>query len=247
MEVVLSQKEEIQSQTEQLSDLNSLKDKLFSIISHDLRSPLVSLISLLELTKNENFTKEQFYALIGETQKNVNYTTSLVDNLLRWANSQQKGLKINKSVFYINEIIDSQIKQFNPQSSQKNIQIINNIPIDFEIHADKDMIRIVCRNLISNALKFSKEGSEIVISASEKSGFHCITVKDNGVGISKELLKTFFNSQLNSTRGTNNEKGTGLGLILCKDFVELNGGTISAESELEKGSAFMINLPVLKS
>lgn len=129
---------------------------------------MVSLISLLELTKNENFTKEQFYALIGETQKNVNYTTSLVDNLLRWANSQQKGLKINKSVFYINEIIDSQIKQFNPQSSQKNIQIINNIPIDFEIHADKDMIRIVCRNLISNALKFSKEGSEIVISASEK-------------------------------------------------------------------------------
>lgn len=240
---IIRQNQEIQAQAEQLKELNQLKDKLFSIISHDLRSPLGSLISLLNLTQEGYFTEEGFREVIDELSKNVGYTTELLENLLRWAQSQMQGLNINPSYFNPYEVAGAKLDLYKEQANNKGIILKNLIPQDIQGYADSAMIELVFRNLIANAIKFCESGSIITTSASLTNDMLLISVSDTGQGISPQNLEKLFGKEIFSTRGTSNEKGTGLGLMLCKDFVALNGGKIWAKSILGVGSEFFFTIP----
>lgn len=243
---ISQQKDEIEQQAEELRDLNALKDKLFSIISHDLRSPLASLISMLNMTKDGHFSAEEQKYILFELSKNVEYNTELLENLLKWASSQMKGSTIKPITFDIHEIASSKVNLYEKAARQKGVELINSTNINTEVFADKDMVELVLRNLITNAIKFSENGNSIIITSTGNNGFVKICVADNGKGISKESIGNLFGKQVFSTRGTLNEKGTGLGLILCKDFVQINGGEIWVESQENVGSKFFFTLPSKK-
>lgn len=240
---MLLQNQEIEQQAKELSKLSSIKDKLFSIISHDLRSPLTSLVSLLNIVKSENLTKEEFNKLLNETVENVNYATTMVDNLLNWASTQQKGMQSNPSNVVLYQLIQNEIHHFGNQLNTKKITIKNSVDHDLLVFADASMLQIVVRNLISNAIKFSNFDSEIHVVAKPHKQEIQLEIRDSGKGMAKEIQQNLFQSIVESERGTNNEKGTGLGLILCKDLIELNNGSISFKSTEDKGSTFMVTIP----
>jgi len=237
------QKDEIEKQAEELKELNALKDKLFSIISHDLRSPLASLINMLTLAKDGHFSADEEKAILNELSKNVEYNTELLENLLKWASSQLKGNVVNPLTFDMCDVAANKVRLYEKAANLKGIKLINEISANSTVFADRDMIEIVLRNLITNAIKFSKSGDKITVTSSQKNGVVEICVTDNGLGISSDTIEKLFGKQIFSTRGTLNEKGTGLGLILCRDFVQLNGGSIWVESVLNKGSKFYFTLP----
>lgn len=240
---ISQQKDEIEQQAEELRDLNALKDKLFSIISHDLRSPLASLISMLNMAKDGHFSADEEKLILFELSKNVEYNTELLENLLKWASSQMKGSTIKPITFDIHEIVSGKVMLYEKAARLKGIELINSSSINSEVFADKDMVELVLRNLITNAIKFSETGDSISITSSVSNGFVKVCVSDNGKGIPKESLGKLFGKQVFSTRGTLDEKGTGLGLILCRDFVQINGGKIWVESQENVGSKFFFTLP----
>ncbi|HPX09418.1 MAG TPA: ATP-binding protein [Tenuifilaceae bacterium] len=235
---------EIQEQAEKLKELNQLKDKLFSIISHDLRSPLGSLLTLLSVTKEGYFTEEGFKNVIEDLSKNVGYTYELLENLLKWAQSQLQGTKLNPSVFNLIDATKNKLNIYSEQAVSKGITLQNLINDDISVYADRDMIELVLRNLIANAIKFSNDGSTVSVSAKRKDDWVEVCVADSGQGITPENLKKLFGKELFTTVGTRKEKGSGLGLVLCKDFITLNGGEIWASSTLGKGSKFFFTLPI---
>jgi two-component system sensor histidine kinase/response regulator len=237
------QKDEIGLQAEELRELNSLKDRLFSIISHDLRSPLNSLISMLNMSKDGHFSAEEEKHILSELSKNVEYNSELLENLLKWASSQMKGNTINPIRFDIYALANQKIRLYEKAAHQKGIEFLNSIDIDSEVFADKDMIELVLRNLITNAIKFSTIGDKIVLSSVQSKGFVEVCVADTGVGISEDTLNKIFSKQVITTQGTKDEKGTGLGLKLCQDFIQINGGVISVESTIDVGSKFFFTLP----
>jgi two-component system sensor histidine kinase/response regulator len=237
------QKDEIGLQAEELRELNSLKDRLFSIISHDLRSPLNSLISMLNMSKDGHFSAEEEKHILSELSKNVEYNSELLENLLKWASSQMKGNTINPIRFDIYALANQKIRLYEKAAHQKGIEFLNSIDIDTEVFADKDMIELVLRNLITNAIKFSTIGDKIVLSSVQSKGFVEVCVADTGVGISEDTLNKIFSKQVITTQGTKDEKGTGLGLKLCQDFIQINGGVISVESTIDVGSKFFFTLP----
>jgi len=241
------QKDEIEKQAEELRELNALKDKLFSIISHDLRSPLASLISMLSLAKDGHFSADEEKTILNELSKNVEYNTELLENLLKWASSQLKGNVINPLTFDMYAVAANKVRLYEKAANLKGIKLVNETSANSNVFADRDMIEIVLRNLITNAIKFSKSGDKITVTSSQKNGIIEVCVSDSGLGIPEETIGRLFGKQTFSTRGTLNEKGTGLGLILCRDFVKLNGGTIWVESVLNKGSKFYFTLPTQKS
>lgn len=240
---ISQQRDEIEKQAQELRELNALKDKLFSIISHDLRSPLFSLISMLRMAKDGHFTVDEQKEILSELSRNVEYNSELLENLLKWASSQMKGNVVKPVLFDINQIASTKIDLYSKTASLKGIKLVNKIAENTEVYADKDMIELVLRNLLTNAIKFSEHGDEILISSSSKNGMVEICVTDSGVGISSQDIEKLFGKHIFTTRGTLNEKGTGLGLILGKDFIHMNGGSIWVESELKKGSKFFFTLP----
>ena len=243
---ILTQKEEISEQADQLRDLNSLKDKLFSIIAHDLRSPLFSLITMLNIAKEGHFTEESFKSIIAELSVNVNHTTSLLENLLTWAKNQMQGTKVNPVNFDLKELLNSRIGMLEERAQQKEIAIVNQLADNMFVHADRDMTEIVIRNIVSNSIKFCNAGDKIRIWSAVNDGGITVCVEDTGVGIQPDVMQKLFGTQISSTPGTRNEKGTGLGLILCKEFITMNGGDIWAESQVNKGSKFFFTLPGAK-
>jgi len=241
------QKDEIEKQAVDLRELNALKDKLFSIIAHDLRSPLFSLVTMLTMVKDGSFSAEEEKHIFNELSKNVEYNTELLENLLNWSSSQMKGNAINPITFGIHELTSNKINLYEEAANQKGIKLINSTNINTEVFADKDMIELVLRNLITNAIKFSKNGDKITISSTVSRDSVEVCVADNGMGISQEVIGKLFGKNVFTTRGTLNEKGTGLGLILCRDFVHINGGRIWVDSIESKGSKFFFTLPSRKS
>lgn len=235
---------EIAQQSNKLSEVNHLKDRLFSIIAHDLRSPFQSLIGLLNLADLGALTEEDFKHFLPELSKNVSYTSGLLDNLLYWAKSQMEEASITPVIFDVQEIADNKIGLFEKQAMAKNIVLENKIDYKISVFADKNMIDLVLRNLVANAVKFCNVGGRIIIAATQKSDFLIVSVADTGNGINDENMEKLFSNQTFTTRGTNNEKGTGLGLMLCKEFVEKNGGKIWAETTLHIGSTFYFSVPM---
>lgn len=244
-EEILSQNREIQQQSQQLRELNHLKDKLFSIISHDLRSPLGSLVTLLNLTREGFFTEEGFREVVDELSKNVGYTSELLENLLNWAQAQMQGLKVFPTVFSIYDVAETKLGFYSEQAESKGITLRNLLETDIEVYADIAMIELVLRNLIANSIKFCEKGSTVSVSASQRGENNImISVADTGIGMKEEQVERLFGREIFSTRGTANEKGTGLGLVLCKDFVNLNHGEIWVKSIEGVGSEFFFTVPM---
>jgi signal transduction histidine kinase len=235
--------QEISEQKEQLEKINQVKNKLFSIISHEFRSPLNSLKGALSLVQHGVITQEELADLSKDITDKINNTSIFLDNLLNWARSQMQGIEVKKQQVHLNQLIKSNIDLLKPQADKKSVEIVNKIPEDFTVFADRDMVNLIIRNLISNAIKFSLENGKIEISATKEKGMTEIRIKDNGVGIPEENLKRLFDLDTITTTGTANEKGTGLGLMISKNFVEAQGGNIFVKSKERKGSVFSFTIP----
>lgn len=231
-----------------LIELNGQKDKLFSIIAHDLLNPFSSILGFSELLMDR--INEKDYNEIDEYAKIIKQssqqTLDLLMNLLEWSRTQIGRVWFTPENFDLVDLIVENKMLFDVIAGQKAITINKVSPHEIAVFADKPMISTVLRNLISNAIKFTREGGEINISAEKRAKDILVSVSDNGIGIARERLEKLFHiDESNSTFGTNNEKGTGLGLVLCKEFVENHGGKIGIESEEGKGSTFYVTLPCI--
>jgi signal transduction histidine kinase/ligand-binding sensor domain-containing protein len=251
-QMVEEQSEELQAQAEELTianrellNANATKDKFFSIIAHDLKNPFSSILGFTEVlkTKFQNFSEEKnirMISLINESAENV---FRLLENLLQWSRSQTGNLDYSPNEFNLSETIQNNIDLFQNQIKVKNLTIINHIPNEIKVVADRNMINTIVRNLISNAIKFTENG-EIEIGIKKQSNFLKLYIRDTGIGIPKEKLKNLFEiGSSKSSEGTKGEMGTGLGLILCKEFAEKNGGKIKAVSKEDGGSTFTLIIP----
>ena len=227
----------------QLEEVNQVKDKLFSIVSHDLKDSVSSIKAFLDLLKDDGITKEEFNNLIPELSENANNASSLLFNLLNWSKSQMQNLQSKPELFNIQEVFQIKISLIEKKVNDKGIIVIDESRREF-VYADKSMMEIVIQNLITNAVKFTGKGDVITVSNQDYNGKILICIEDTGIGISEENQKKLFNAKKNfTTNGTENEKGTGLGLTLSKDLVELNKGRIWLESTPNIGSKFFIELP----
>ena len=227
----------------QLEEVNQVKDKLFSIVSHDLKDSVSSIKAFLDLLKDDGITKEEFNNLIPELSENANNASSLLFNLLNWSKSQMQNLQPKPELFNIQEVFQIKISLIEKKVNDKGIIVIDESRREF-VYADKSMMEIVIQNLITNAVKFTGKGDVITVSNQDYNGKILICIEDTGIGISEENQKKLFNAKKNfTTNGTENEKGTGLGLTLSKDLVELNKGRIWLESTPNIGSKFFIELP----
>lgn len=244
--VILKYALETSQLNKKLVKSNSTKDKLFSIISHDLRSPFHSIIGFNEIIAESLKRKE--YDDIETYNKIVvdssNGLIKMIDNLLLWSKSQQNNLKLDPSSVNIKDLIDEAVSVSELQAKKKSISFNTEDVSDFTCHIDKPTVSIVLNNLISNALKFSYTDSQITLKTTPRGNYIDISIADSGVGMPKEKLDDLFEiTKSKSTQGTENENGTGLGLVICKEFIEKNKGTITVESTLKVGTTFTITLP----
>lgn len=238
----------IQRQSKQLQNLNATKDKLFSIISHDLRSPLSSLKALMELVGTPGLTQEEFVNITIVLKRNLDSVYGDLDNLLMWAQSQLKGLQAVPDAINLRELVDEKIRLFAETASAKNIQLNNLIGETVSVKADRNHLNLIIRNLVANAIKFNPEGGVVDINAVQANGGYEISVADSGVGMSDEDIDKLFNARQHFTRpGTNQERGVGIGLLLTKEFVESNNGSIWVSSTLGKGTTFTFTLEGARS
>jgi signal transduction histidine kinase len=233
----------INDQAQQLKNLNDTKDKLFSIISHDLRSPLASLKALMELVSTQGLTQEEFVHVTKMLKRNLDSVHEDLDNLLLWAQTQLKGLQAMPVPVNLKSLAEEKVGLFKETANNKNISIVNNIDEQAVVFADSNHITIALRNLIGNAIKFNEVGGSILLTSRDLGTFHEISVTDSGVGMSLDDLTKLFNAETHFTRpGTNKERGAGIGLLLTKEFIEKNEGSISVKSELGKGTTFSFTL-----
>lgn len=233
-----------QRQAEELQKLNQLKDRIFSIMAHDLRGPLLNLAEVLKMTSDDTISAEEFKELSPTLTKDISYTTDLLENILHWSRSQLKGYGINKEFFDLKNLISSEVSYHLKAASVKKIEIVQQLTDDLIAYADLLMMQIVIRNLIINAIKFCHENCRIDIAASyTNANYIGLKIQDNGVGIALENIQKIFNGENFSSRGTQNEKGTGIGLMVCWDFMERNEGSITIESELGTGTLFNLQIP----
>lgn len=235
--------QEVQQQAHQLSNLNKTKDKLFSIISHDLRSPLASLRGLIDLVVREDLSREEFAQVSKKLQRNLDSVNEDLDNLLFWAQSQLKGLQVHPQAVCVRQVVEEKIDLFKEYALNKGVSIQNDVDDDIYVTSDKNHLGLVVRNLLANAIKFNRRGGIIVVRHQSTDDQVEISVIDSGVGMDSRDLGRLFNAETHFTNpGTNQEKGTGIGLLLTKEFIEKNGGAIWVTSELGKGSTFTFRL-----
>jgi signal transduction histidine kinase len=247
LEIINTQLEKrLAEQTEKLDEVVVTNARFLSVIGHDLRSPFSSIIGVLELLKdsNTNYNIAEVKKYIRMATKSANETIALLDNLLSWAVAQNKAIYFTPVKLNLLELVNDEFENLNTSAVHKQITLNHYISSSLFLTADLQMVKTILRNLIGNAIKYSFVGSDITVSASEGAHFVIIIVQDYGIGIShKAQIDLFKSNVIHSTRGTNNENGTGLGLILCKGFVEKHGGSIRVESESGKGSKFIFTLP----
>lgn len=231
-----------------LRELNAGKDKYFSIISHDLRSPFNALLGITDflLKDYDSLSQDEIKNFLRSLYHSTRNVFHLLEDLLQWSRIQTGRLEINPANFRIDTLVSSNISLLAGNAVKKNIQIINEVNTPCSVYADENMISSVFQNLLSNAIKFTNPGGKISVSSDfEDDGLLKLTLIDNGIGISKELQSRLFKIETNhSTLGTLQEKGTGLGLIISKEFVEINGGKLTVRSEINAGTAFSFTLPL---
>jgi signal transduction histidine kinase len=242
--------ETIAAQNIELQNLNATKDKFFSIIGHDLKGPLNSLTSFSNLLINyfDSLSKDEIQALAKDLDKSLKNLYSLLNNLLEWARSQTGNIDFAAEAFDISDVLNENSELLTTQATTKQITILHEKASPLEVYAHKQSITTVVRNLISNAIKFTPPGGAIRLTATKMNTEVVVSITDNGVGMNQSVIDKLFRIDTkHSTIGTANEKGTGLGLILCKDFIEKNGGRIWVTSDEGKGSVFYFTLPLFNS
>ncbi|MGB0521642.1 MAG: tetratricopeptide repeat-containing sensor histidine kinase [Flammeovirgaceae bacterium] len=242
-QAIQQKNEQIQQQSDRLQELNEVKTRLFSIISHDIRSPLSQLQGVLALLDAAQLTEEESKVVFKTINENVGYVNGLTENLLFWAKCQMGGIQAKPLSFDVAECIEETRQLLNLQAQRKKILLENKFMGSAIVWADKDMISLVLRNLLSNAIKFTPNQGGVCIDLREDIHQITICIEDTGVGIDPERLPHLFSQVTESTIGTANEKGTGLGLQVCREFVMANCGEIWVESTLGAGSIFCFNLP----
>lgn len=238
--------EEIKRKNEELTLINAEKDKFFSVITHDLRGPFNSIMGFTQLLHEMVDEKDnpEIIEYADIILKSSEKAMDLLNNLMEWTRSQTGRMRYNPEYFELNGFLQPVLHLFDEIAGQKSISVTKNLPVSAPIFADKAMMGTIFRNLISNALKFTHEGGEVTISAEVGHNNLTVVVRDNGIGIPKESIKRLFRIDQNfSTQGTSKESGTGLGLILCKEFVNKNKGEIWVESEEGIGSTFYFTIP----
>ncbi|MBD8070144.1 histidine kinase N-terminal 7TM domain-containing protein [Bacillus sp. PS06] len=237
----------ILSHSEQLKELNAFKDKMFTVIAHDIRDPLSILISLMEILKEDlNQLDEKHDEVVHEMDKQIQNTFSLVENLLDWFRSQKGGMVINPVVWNLSRTIERSIHLQQPKIELKRIHVISTINQDTAVYADREMLELIIRNLLTNALKFTDMDGRIFINAKEEGSKVIVSIQDTGKGIHPEQAKVLLQEHTYpiSSTGTAGERGVGIGLSLCRDFVKLNGGDFWFESTPSQGSTFYFSVPL---
>ncbi len=236
----------IKRQREELDRLNATKDRLFSVIGHDLRGPFMGLLGALELLRDssEDLDPETTHDLIANLYESAETTYNLLENLLEWSRSQQHVVDMNRRHVNVSGLVTDTVHLFQPGARQKGIRVSVDVPGHLTAFADRDMIGTVLRNLINNAVKFTPTGGSVTISGRERGRLVEIELRDTGVGISPEDRDALFDLGRSVTRsGTGGEKGSGLGLLLAHDYVVRHGGTIDVESNPGDGTCFRVTLP----
>lgn len=241
--LLVRHQQEMETRSEELERLNEVKDKFFSIISHDLRSPINALAGILDLLDRGAIHPDELPTHIHELKSRFHHTRTLLNNLLDWTLLQMDKLNLQPTQIDLHRLVEENIQLLEAIPS-KDIEIENQIPENAIAYADSNTVNLVLRNLMTNAIKFTNEGGKVTIAAEARDQEWLVSVRDNGVGMGDDVIKILFDKTAPyTTRGTANEKGTGLGLILCKEFVEKNGGRIYVESEVGKGSVFFFTIP----
>jgi len=242
-EILTEKNAEIADHNVKLKEANEIKDKLFFIIGHDLRGPLSSLKSLLGLVGRNEVSNEEFKLLAPQLNQNVVGISETLENLLQWSGSQMHGWQHEPVNFHLYPVIEKVINLFAEFALRKKITVISEVDRDLRVHADQNQIELVFRNLIHNAIKFTSDGGEIKISVIHHSDLVRIDITDTGIGIGEAQLAGLFDEPgIKNTRGTKGERGTGLGLTLCKEMIFTNGGQISVTSQEGKGTTFHVAL-----
>jgi len=244
-----SQKMELERQRVELLELNATKDKFFSIIAHDLRSPITTLISLSEVLRTEmgSLTPEQNADILTSLYDLSKNYLKLLDNLLQWSRMQTGRLIAEPEQLNLADVIAEIETLARITAVEKQIRLENRVHESALVFADLNMIRTVLRNLVSNALKYTQGPGAVVISSENLGTYVEVSIADTGVGMTPEMIgRLFLLDKTFSTRGTANEKGTGLGLVLCKEFLKKNGGSLRVKSEPGLGSTFYLTLPIYK-
>lgn len=241
---VIKQKADLNDQAHKLNDLNNLKDRLISVLAHDLRAPLSTLRGLFGLLEDDTISHDQFLTMIPQALKKLEYTSDFLDTLLFWVNSQMENFDSSAKSFPIKDVISYEVSNYVEQATEKGIKLTDGVSGNITVAADPNSIRIVTRNLITNAIKFSRKDDTIVVSAQQRDdNFILVSVKDSGVGMTEKQLNKLFKSKVDSGTGTNNESGTGMGLLFCKDLIEKCNGKIWVESVQGSGTEFFFTLP----
>jgi PAS domain S-box-containing protein len=239
--------DEIKIYSEELKQLNATKDRFFSIIAHDLKNPFITILGFTDLLSSEynELTDEERLTYINEMKDSAKLSFNLLQNLLHWSSSQTGRIEFVPQKLDLFKLINENLLLLNNSAEQKQIHLLNKVPAGINVIADEDMLNTVVRNLLTNAIKFSNKCGMIEVIASLKENYAEICVSDCGVGMDQKIINNLFRLDVaHSTAGTENETGTGLGLILCKEFIERNGGTIRVESQPGIGSKFIFTLPV---
>ncbi len=241
--LLADQMRQMEEANQELTRLNALKDRMLSIISHDARAPLDSLKSLLRLLMNNSLTQEELQSIISNLDNQVGHLSHFLENLLRWTKNHFEQIKPRPGKLSLLDLVKENIELFLLNAKGKQIDIRLDVSEKIRIYADEEMIKLVLRNLISNAIKFCHANDSIFIYAGYEKDMVRVSVKDTGQGISEASMSNLFELSHLSTKGTKDEIGIGLGLTLCREFVEKAGGKISATSELGKGSCFEFTVP----
>lgn len=236
---------EIEERTSELVVSNNIKEKLLSVISHDVRSPLYTLQSVISTYNSNILTKDEFDRFIKQIEGDLNATTGLVDNILYWTANQRKGDTINIEKVDLHKLVEENIQQLNSTARKKSIDVVHNLPEKFMLKTDRGIINFILRNLITNAIKFSHPNGKINIQLTDNDSAISLRVIDEGVGMTQEQIDQLFNSDsVQSTVGTKSEKGTGIGLNLGREYLQKMGGSIKVESIKDKGSTFEVIIPI---
>ncbi len=248
-ELNASLEQKVEKRTKELKELNATKDKFFSIIAHDLKNPFNALLgfSSFLVDNYDDIDDDEKKESILTMKESADVGYKLLENLLEWSRTQTGRIEWSPEKIYLDSIVSETIQLLTKSADNKKIKIEPDLSNNTEAYADENMVKTVIRNLLSNAIKYSKEGGKVKISSTSKNGMLEVAIKDNGIGIKKDDIDKLFKIDQNfSTKGTNEEEGTGLGLLICKEFVEKNNGKISVESEYGKGSRFAFTLPIKK-
>jgi signal transduction histidine kinase len=237
-------KQIIESQAEELKIVNSNKNRLFSIISHDLRSPLSSLKNVIQLVEDEHISVQEFKELSNHIKQNVDNLSGMLENLLFWSLSQLEEIKPNLRPFDLDLIVDETLSIFKENALQKQIDLTKPSATNLQAYGDEYQIRTIIINLVNNALKFTPRHGKIIIDSNIEGQFIKLKIMDSGIGMEKGELVQIFNNPIIKS-GTAGEKGTGFGLFLCKELIEKNGGNIQIESVIGKGTTINLLLPLM--